>query len=259
MPKFAANITMLFQEHDFLDRFKAAKDNGFRYIEYLFPYDYSAQDLVSRLQDNNLEQVLFNLPPGDWSKGERGIACLPDRKDEFRRGIDQAIHYAEQLNVKQLNCLSGLKPNDLSEEEAESCWLENIHYAASALESAGIKLLVEAINSKVDMPGFYLDTLEKSQSLIDQVQHTNVYFQFDLYHMQIMHGDLERSLKSIWPHIQHVQFADSPGRHEPGTGDIDFEKAFNFLDQNEYTGFVSAEYLPKTDTVSSLAWLRSFN
>lgn len=259
MPKFAANLSMLFQEHAFLDRFEAASNSGFRHVEYLFPYDYRPEALKELLDQHYLEQVLFNLPPGDWSKGERGIACLPNRRDEFKRGVEQAIHYAEILQVPRVNCLAGILPTNHSNSEAWDCLLDNIEYAADQLKSVDIKLVVEAINSKVDMPGFCLDTIEKSQTLLSQLNHENLGFQFDLYHMHIMHGDLVRSLDQIWPDIAHVQFADSPGRHEPGTGDIDFSTTFKHLDKQGYQGFVSAEYLPKDDTVSSLAWLRTFN
>lgn len=259
MPKFAANLSMLFQEHAFLDRFEAASNSGFRHIEYLFPYDYRSEALKELLDQHHLEQVLFNLPPGDWNKGERGVACLPNRRDEFKRGVEQAIHYAEVLKVPRVNCLAGILPTDHSSSEAWDCLIENVEYAADQLKSVGIKLVVEAINSKIDMPGFCLDTIEKSQALLNQLNHENLGFQFDLYHMHTMHGDLIRSLDQIWQDIAHVQFADSPGRHEPGTGDIDFSTAFEHLDKQGYTGFVSAEYRPKDDTVSSLAWLRTFN
>lgn len=257
MPKFAANLSMLFKEHAFLDRFEAASTAGFNYIEYLFPYDYPAQELQQRLSEHALKQVLFNLPPGDWNKGERGIACLPDRQDEFKHGVEDAIRYAEQLDVKQINCLAGLCPSMLDQQLAWNTLCENVSYAADQLASAGINLVVEAINSKVDMPGFFLDTLDKSSRLLKDLNHPNLGFQFDLYHMQIMHGDLITSLERAWPDIAHIQFADTPGRHEPGTGTIDFTQIFKYLDDRGYQGYVSAEYLPKTDTVSSLAWLLS--
>jgi len=259
MPKFAANLTMLFQELPFLERFAAASDAGFNYVEYLFPYAYDAQQLKRLLDENALQQVLFNLPPGDWDSGERGIACLPDRQDEFKAGVDSAIHYAHALNVEQVNCLAGLLPSHLDESQAWEVFAENINYAATRLQQANVRLVVEAINSKVDMPGFFLDTIEKSKRLLTELKHPNLGFQFDLYHMHIMHGDLIASLNEIWPFIQHIQFADAPGRHQPGTGNINLAEAILYLDQKGYQGFVSAEYIPKEDTVGSLAWLRTFN
>lgn len=259
MLKFAANLTMLFQEHAFLDRFRAASNEGFSFVEYLFPYEYSSSALKSALDDANLKQVLFNLPPGNWSDGERGIACLPDRQDEFRKGVEQAMVYAEALQVPQINCLAGLKPAHLSEAEAMDTFLKNLDYAANQLASIDVKLVFEAINSRVDMPGFFIDTIDKSREVLAALDHPNIGFQFDLYHMQIMHGDLLTNLDLMWDDISHIQFADTLGRHEPGTGDINFKDVFQRLEERGYSGFVSAEYLPKEDTVSSLGWLRSFN
>lgn len=259
MPKFAANLSMLFQEHSFLDRFAAARHSGFSYVEYLFPYDYPKETLKRALDENKLQQVLFNLPPGDWSKGERGIACLPDRKAEFREGLDKAIHYALHLNVRRLNCLSGLRSSQFSETEMWQTLTENLRYAANELEAHNIELVFEAINSRVDMPNFFIDTLERSRKLIADVNHQNLGIQFDIYHMQIMHGDIIRNLEQHKAHIKHIQFADNPGRHEPGTGELNFKTIFSWLDSNHYKGFVSAEYLPESDTARSLAWLQTFN
>lgn len=259
MLNFAANLTMLFQEHDFLDRFDAAHKAGFNYVEYLFPYAYTPHELKGRLDQHQVKQVLFNLPPGNWDAGERGIACLPKRVNEFKHGVDQAITYAEVLEVPRLNCLSGLKPGDLEDNQAFDTFVSNLDYAATQLESAGIELVFEAINSKVDMPGFFADTLDISQRILSEVNHPNLGFQFDLYHMQIMHGALVPLLQAHWNSIKHIQFADTPGRHEPGTGTINFSEVFRYLEQANYSGFVSAEYIPKADTVASLGWLQTFN
>ncbi len=254
MPKFAANLSMLFTELSFMERFEAASQAGFRYIEYLFPYQWPAKQLAEALKANALEQVLFNLPPGDWEAGERGIAALPGREDEFKQGVEAALEYAQALGVKQLNCLSGLYQNTYNKEQHWQTLLTNIKYAAQRLASQDITLLIEAINSKVDMPGFIIDTLDKAQGLIREVNEPNVKIQFDIYHMQIMHGDIIRSLESTQSEIGHIQFADNPGRHEPGTGELNFPGIFNALDQLKYSGYVSAEYHPSRSTKASLDW-----
>jgi hydroxypyruvate isomerase len=259
MLRFAANLSMLFQEHSFLNRFNAASKEGFEFVEFLFPYGYHVNDLKSALDEHGLRQVLFNLPPGDWDAGERGIACLPSRKDEFRRGLELAMRYAVDLQVPQINCLAGLQPLDIPESLAMDTFLENLDFAANQLASINVKLVFEAINSRIDMPGFFIDTLDKSRHVLRALNNPNIGFQFDLYHMQIMHGDLIKNLQAMWHDVSHIQFADTHGRHEPGTGDIDFESVFTEIKHLGYEGFVSAEYRPKTDTVSSLEWLRTFN
>lgn len=258
MPRFAANLTMLFTEVDFLDRFAAAKAAGFDGVEYLFPYAWRKDELKSRLQDQGLTQVLFNLPPGDWDSGERGIACLPDRVDEFRRGVEQAIGYAQALDCCQLNCLSGLLPASLPWQQGWDTLVANVTWANEQLQREGITLCVEAINSRVDMPGFLLDTSARVMELIDAVGSGNVKLQYDLYHMQIMEGDLIRTLERLLPRIGHIQFADNPGRHEPGSGEINFANVFAALDRLSYKGWVSAEYRPMADTVAGLGWLANW-
>ncbi|MBD3640787.1 MAG: hydroxypyruvate isomerase [Marinobacter sp.] len=254
MPRFAANLSMLFTEVDFMERFARAREAGFEGVEYLFPYAFPAADIARELEDNNLTQVLFNLPPGDWDAGERGIACLPDRVDEFREGVGQAIEYAQALGCRQVNCLAGLKPADLDEETAWNTLVANIRYAAERLDSEGITLCLEAINSRVDMPGFFLDTSGKVLALIEAVEMDNVRLQYDLYHMQIMEGDLIRTMECLLPWIGHIQFADNPGRHEPGTGEINFSNVFAAIDRLDYDGWVSAEYRPSGETEASLRW-----
>ncbi len=257
MPRFAANLTMLFTEQPFMERFAAAKQAGFDYVEYLFPYAYPVEQLQEALHVNQLQQVLFNLPPGNWEEGERGIASLPDRQDEFAQGLEQAVHYAKALKVKQLNCLAGLRDTRFSEAEQWQTLVKNVRLAASALATQGIRLLVEPINSRVDMPGFMLDTIDKTEQLLAEVKHPNLAIQFDLYHMQIMHGDLTRLLTSHFEQIQHIQFADNPGRHEPGSGELNFDFLFQTIDQLGYEGYVSAEYRPSDLTRNSLGWLPS--
>lgn len=256
MPNFAANLSLLYPELPFLERFAAAARDGFLGVEYLFPYSWSAQELRERLIDNGLTQVLFNLPPGDWEAGERGIACLPDRTAEFQDGLDQALEYARVLECRQINCLAGLKPEGLAESEAWATLVDNLRRAARKLAPEGITLMVEAINSRVDMPDFFLDTAEKTLAAIAATGEPNIRLQYDIYHMQIMSGDLVRSIERHLDRIGHIQFADNPGRHEPGTGEINFEYVFSALDRMGYSGWVSAEYHPTTTTSESLGWLK---
>ncbi|MDP4547726.1 MULTISPECIES: hydroxypyruvate isomerase [unclassified Marinobacter] len=254
MPRFAANLSMLFTEVPFLERFARARAAGFSGVEFLFPYEWPAEAIAAELKANELTQVLFNLPPGNWDAGERGIACLPDRIEEFRAGVEQGITYAKVLGCKQLNCLAGLKPETLTEDEAWRTLVENVQYAAERFAEAGLTLCLEAINSRVDMPGFMLDTTGKVMALIEEVDADNVRLQYDIYHMQIMEGDLVRSVECLLPWIAHVQFADNPGRHEPGTGEINFSNVFTALDNMGYEGWVSAEYRPSGATEQTLGW-----
>lgn len=254
MPRFAANLSMLFTEVDFPERFALARAAGFDGVEYLFPYAYPRELLAQALRDNGLTQVLFNLPPGDWDAGERGIACLPDRVDEFREGVARALDYARALGCRQLNCLAGLKPGAVDDDTAWQTLMANVAWAADKLAEEGITLCLEAINSRVDMPGFFLDTSGKVLQVIEGVDADNVRLQYDLYHMQIMEGDLVRSMQCLLPWIGHIQFADNPGRHEPGTGEINFSNIFTAIDRMDYEGWVSAEYRPSATTRESLGW-----
>lgn len=256
MPRFAANLSMLFTEVPFLARFARARAAGFSAVEYLFPYDWPAEQIAAELESNGLTQVLFNLPPGDWQAGERGIACLPDRVNEFRAGVDQGMAYARVLGNTQLNCLAGLQPAELDDELAWQTLVANVQYAADRFAEAGLTLCLEAINSRVDMPGFMLDTTGKVMALIEAVDADNVRLQYDIYHMQIMEGDLIRSMECLLPWIGHIQFADNPGRQEPGTGEINFSNVFAALDRLGYQGWASAEYRPTAVTEDSLAWFR---
>ncbi|MDG5501122.1 hydroxypyruvate isomerase [Marinobacter sp. BGYM27] len=256
MPRFAANLSMLFTELPFLERFSAARAAGFSGVEYLFPYEWPPQELAALLKENDLVQVLFNLPPGDWDAGERGIACLPDRVDEFRQGVEKAIAYAKALGCHQLNCLAGLKPATVSDEQARDTLIANLVWAADRLEPHGITLMVEAINSRIDMPGFFMDTSRRVLDVIRATRRDNIKLQYDLYHMQIMEGDLIRTLTAALESVGHIQIADNPGRHEPGTGEIAFANIFKVLDDLGYAGWVSAEYRPSGLTRDSLDWMR---
>ncbi|UYG02835.1 hydroxypyruvate isomerase [Halomonas sp. LR3S48] len=254
MPKFAANLSMLFTEEEFLDRFKAAADAGFKGVEYLFPYDYSAVEIKARLDEHGLTQVLHNLPAGDWGAGERGIACHPDRVEEFRAGVEKAIDYATVLGCKQVNCLAGIQPQGVSLEQARRTLVENLHYAAEKLEAAGILLLAEPINTR-DIPGFFLNRTEQALAIFDEVGSDNLKLQYDIYHMQIMEGDLAPTIEKHLDRIAHVQLADNPGRHEPGTGEINYPFLFAHLDRLGYDGWIGCEYKPATTTREGLGWL----
>ncbi len=256
MPRFNANITMLFQEVDFMDRFKAAAQAGFKGVEYLFPYDYAAADLVDALQSNGLTQVLHNLPAGDWAAGERGLASLPDRVSEFRDSVGKAIEYATALGCKQVNCLAGVPEAGVAPAKAHDTFVENLKFAAPKFADAGIKLLVEAINTR-DIPGFFLNTSAQTERVLADVGHDNLYFQYDAYHMQIMEGDLCRTVERLLARIPHIQIADNPGRHEPGTGEINYTHFFAHLDAIGYDGWVGCEYIPAAGTVEGLGWLRA--
>jgi len=257
MPKFAANLSMLFTEHAFLDRFAAAAGAGFRGVEYLFPYDHSEADVARALRAANLEQVLFNLPAGDWGAGERGIACLPERVDEFRAGVAKAISYAKALGCTRLNCLAGKVPASLPRDDAHRTFATNLRYASAELERSGIALVAEAINT-YDIPGFFLSRSDQAFALIDEVGSANLTLQYDIYHMQRMEGELAATLRGHLAKIGHVQLADNPGRHEPGTGEIRYPFLFDVLDEIGYTGWIGCEYVPASGTLAGLGWANTY-
>jgi hydroxypyruvate isomerase len=253
MPKLAANLTMLFNEVDFLSRFEAAAGAGFRGVEFLFPYAYDAAVLKQKLRDCGLVQVLHNLPAGNWAAGERGIACHPDRIEEFRSGVDQAIAYATALGCDQVNCLAGILPPAIDPSAARETLVRNLSYAAPRLKAAGIALLVEPINTR-DVPGFFLSGTGQAIEIIKAVGSDNLWLQYDIYHMQIMEGDVASTIERLLPRIRHMQLADVPGRHEPGTGEIDFAALLNLIDRVGFNGWIGCEYAPKAKTVDGLAW-----
>jgi hydroxypyruvate isomerase len=253
VPKFDANLTMLFNEVPFLDRFEAAAKAGFTGVEYLFPYDFEPGELVDKLKANGLVQVLHNLPGGNWAGGERGIAVLPDRREEFREGVDRAVRYATALGCPQVNCLAGI-PKDVDPGEARRVFVDNLAYAAPILADAGIKLLIEMINTR-DIPGFFLTNTKQALGIIEEVGSDNLFLQYDIYHMQIMEGDLARTIEANLALIPHIQLADNPGRNQPGTGEINYPFLFQFLDRIGYAGWVGCEYKPKGSTVEGLGWL----
>ncbi|WP_119168541.1 hydroxypyruvate isomerase [Algihabitans albus] len=256
MPKFAANLSMLFTELEFLERFAAAAAAGFEGVEYLFPYDFPAGDLAARLKEQGLTQVLHNLPAGDWGAGERGIAVLPERTEEFRAGVEQAIAYATALGCRQVNCLAGIAPPEADPAELEATFVANLAYAAEKLDAAGIKLLIEPINTR-DIPGFFLNRTRQALDIIAKVGSPNLFLQYDIYHMQIMEGDLAPTLSAHLDRIAHIQLADTPGRHEPGSGEINYPFLFAHLDGLGYRGWIGCEYKPAAGTEAGLGWLRS--
>ena len=253
MPKFAANLTMLFGEMPFLDRFAAAKAAGFSAVEYLFPYDFEKADLREQLGSHGLTQVLHNLPAGNWAAGERGIAIFPERVDEFRDGVLRAVDYAKALDCRQLNCLVGIAPDDADRLELNEVLVGNLRFAADVLARERIRLLIEPINT-MDIPGFFLNRTEQAIQIISDVRSSNLFVQYDIYHMQVMEGDIARSLQKHLPKIAHVQLADNPGRNEPGTGEINYPFLFRHLDAIGYRGWIGCEYKPRTSTVEGLGW-----
>lgn len=256
MTKFCANLSMLYPELPFLDRFAAAAADGFQGVEYIGPYDYPPEDIAVILKRQNLSQVLFNLPCGDWSKGERGILCLPDRRAEFRDGVETALRYAKALECRQINCLTGIAPVGLTAEELDATMIENLSYAAPRLADAGVRLLLEPVNSR-DIPGFHCATVDHALRIIDAVDHPNLWLQYDFYHAQIMQGDLAPTFERHQHRIAHVQIADHPGRHEPGTGEINHGYLLGRLDRLGYEGWVGCEYKPKAGTSEGLGWMKT--
>jgi hydroxypyruvate isomerase len=256
MPKFAANLTMLFSEIDFLDRFEAAARCGFTGVEYLFPYGYEKDRLVEALETYNLNQVLHNLPAGNWAEGDRGIACDPNRIGEFQDGVGKALDYARALKCTQLNCLAGKVPPKVTPDQAHRTFVENVTFASRALAADRINLLIEAVNTS-DVPGFFLNRTAQALSIIDESGCENLLLQYDIYHMQIMEGNLATTMAKNLSRIAHIQVADVPGRHEPGTGEINFPFLFGFLDRAGYTGWIGCEYNPASTTEKSLGWLNS--
>jgi hydroxypyruvate isomerase len=256
MPKFAANLTMLFNELPFLDRFEAAAASGFTAVEYLFPYAYPAADLAKRLGTFGLTQVLHNTPAGNWDTGERGIAILPERIGEFREGVAKAIAYAHVLGCRQINCLAGIAPPNADMAALNATFVANLKFAAGALAAENIKLLIEPVNTR-DIPGFYLNHTHQALDIIKAVGSNNLYLQYDIYHMQIMEGDLARTIEANLAQIAHVQLADNPGRHEPGSGEIHYPFLFDHLDRIGYAGWIGCEYKPAATTLEGLGWFKS--
>ena len=262
MPRFAANLSMLYNEVDFLDRFAAAARDGFRAVEYLFPYAYPAHALAARLQANGLQQVLFNAPPGDWDAGERGLACLPGREAEFRDGIARAIEYAGVLQCPRIHAMAGVVPQGADAATVRATYVANLRYAAKQAAPHGIHILLEPINGR-DMPGFFLSRQDEAHALVAEIGAANVKVQMDLYHAQIVEGDLAMKIRRYLPtgNIGHIQIAGVPERHEPDLGEVNYPSLFQLLDSLGYDGWIGCEYRPARGAVPNatsdgLGWLQ---
>lgn len=256
MPRFAANLTMMFTEVPFLERFERAARAGFTAVEFLFPYAWPAAQIRERLDANGLTLVLHNLPAGDWDQGERGIACHPDRVAEFRDGVGRAIDYARALGVPQLNCLAGKAVEGIEPGLLRQTLVDNLRFAAARLGEAEIDLLVEPVNTH-DIPGFFLHRTAQALDILAEVDASNAFLQYDIYHAQRMEGELAETLRQHLPRIRHIQLADNPGRHEPGSGEINYPYLFDLLDRLGYAGWIGCEYKPATQTEAGLGWLQA--
>lgn len=255
--KLVANLSFLFLEKPFMERFAEVKNAGLKRVEFMFPYDYNLDEIDFQLKTHDLEFVLFNLPAGDWDSGERGIAVDPRRQDEFRTGVAQAIDVARKFKVKQVNCLVGKERPDIPREEQRSTLIQNILYAAEQLQTEGIRLLLEPLNH-LDTPGFFLNTTDDVLKLIAEVNHENVYLQYDVYHAAREGEDILKVLHEALPKIGHIQIADNPGRHQPGSGSIEYKSFFSALKEVGYSYAVAMEYVPDPSTVTSLEWINNF-
>ncbi|MGF6753426.1 2-oxo-tetronate isomerase [Paraburkholderia sp. GAS42] len=255
MPRFAANLTMMYNEHAFPDRFAAAARDGFQAVEFLFPYEFSAAELKTQLDEYRLTQALFNAPPGDWAKGERGIASLPGREDEFRRSVDTALGYARVLGNRKLHVMAGLIAPGQPRERHREVYLKNLAYATNAAQADGITIVIEPINTR-DIPGFFLNRQDDAQAICAEVGAPNLQVQFDCYHCQIVEGDLAVKLKRDMPRIGHIQIAGVPERHEPDIGELNYPYLFELIDSLGYEGWIGCEYRPRAGTSDGLGWLK---
>lgn len=257
MLRFSANLSMLFQEYDFLERFDKAAQHGFRGVEFMFPYDYDIDVLQHALARNELQHTLHNLPAGDWAAGERGIACIPGREEEFREGVTAAIRYARALGNHKINCLVGKTPAGFTPEQIHRTLIENLRFAATAMAKENILLLIEPINH-FDIPGFYLTGTRQALAIIEETGCRNIKIQYDIYHMQRMEGELVSTMTEHAAQIGHLQIADNPRRGEPGTGEINYAFIFDVIKNSPYEGWVGCEYKPLTTTEEGLSWLSRY-
>ncbi len=256
MPRFSANLSMLFTDRPFLERFEAASRSGFVAVEYMHPYDEDISAIARALQQLRLTQVLFNLPSGNWQAGDRGLAVDPGRREEFRRGVAQAVDVARTLRCSRLNCLVGKRLEGTSELDQWRCLVDNLRYAAREFARADLTLMVEPVNS-YDVPGFFLTTSVHALRVLEEVAAPNLRLQYDIYHMQRMEGNLSATLSRLHDRIGHIQIADAPDRHEPGTGEIHFPYLLRHLDHLGYEGFVGLEYKPSGSSEGSFSWIEA--
>ncbi len=257
MPRLAANLSMMFNEVPFLDRFAAARDAGFEGVEFLFPYEFSAAELRGRLSHEGLTQALFNMPPGNWAGGERGTASLPGRQGEFREGVKRALDYATALECKLIHCMAGIVPADVPFATAAAVYATNLAWAAEQAAPAGVKIVIEPINHR-DMPGYFLNTQAQGAAIVEAIGTDRLGLQFDVYHVQITEGDITKRMEKFMPVIAHMQIADVPARNEPGTGEIGWAYVLRRMDELGYQGWVGCEYRPAGDTVAGLGWRAQF-
>lgn len=257
MPKFAANLSFLFTEVPFMARFAAASAAGFRGVEYLFPYEEDRQAIAQALRENGLQNVLFNLPPGDWAAGERGLGALPGREQDFRDGVDKALDYALAAGTTRLHALAGIVPPDADLAECRDTFIQNLRYACERLGPHGITLLIEPINNR-DMPGYFLNYQQDAHALLEQVGATNLKVQMDFYHAQIMEGDIISTFRQHLPNIGHVQIASVPDRHEPDVGELNYPWLFAMMDEAGYDGWIGCEYRPRQGTAAGLGWMAAY-
>jgi 2-dehydrotetronate isomerase len=257
VPNFAANLSMMFQDIGFLDRFDAAAQAGFKAVEFLFPYEYPPEAIRERLEKNRLTLALFNTVPGDWAGGERGLAALPGREQEFRDGVDKAILYATASKCRLLHTMAGLWPEGRDEEAGERVYIDNLRWAADRMTAAGLTAVIEPINTR-DIPGYFLNYTGQAMRIIERVGRPNLKLQFDLYHVQIMEGDLATKVRALAGHYPHIQIAGNPGRHEPDIGEINYPYLFDLFDEIGYQGWIGCEYRPKGDTLAGLGWAKKY-
>jgi 2-dehydrotetronate isomerase len=255
MPRFAANLTMMFTEWPFLDRFAAAAEAGFEAVEFLFPYEHAPEEIAARLERHGLALVNFNLPPGDWAAGERGMAAIAGRETEFRASVEKALVYARATGVGRMHAMAGLV--DPADREARAVYARNLRHAAARLAQAGLDLLIEPLNRR-DMPGYFLGDFDQAAALIDELGLPNLKLQFDIYHRQILHGDVAAGLRAMFEKIGHIQIASVPSRHEPDAEELNFAFLCDELDRLGYAGHVGCEYRPRADTVAGLSWFVPF-
>ena len=257
MPRFCANLSMMFTEAPFLDRFEAASRAGFEAVEYLFPYDFPARDIRARLDGAGLKQVLFNMPPGDWAGGERGLASLPGRTGEFREGVKNALDYAHALGCGLVHCMAGIVPPGVARDTAASVYAANLAWASEQAQPAGVKIVIEPINQR-DMPGFFLRTQAQGAAVVEAIGRDRLGLQFDIYHCQVEEGDITRRMEAFLPVIAHMQIADVPLRNEPGTGEIGWDYVFRRIDELGFGGWIGCEYRPAGETAAGLAWRKRY-